>query len=92
MKRSALYPFTSTFNIESQSVSILENDCIADRSCSCFFSSFANANPFYGDDPPLPFSYETEKVWIEPERQIICYTTFTKPELKKIIMGELIAI
>lgn len=43
--------------------------------------------PYYADKPSIPFSFENDEVWIEPEKQVVCHTTFTKPELKKAILG-----
>ncbi|XP_063601325.1 protein MTO1 homolog, mitochondrial-like [Penaeus indicus] len=37
------------------------------------------------DDPPVPFSFMNEKVWIKPEDQLLCHLTYTTEEVDKII-------
>ena len=39
------------------------------------------------DDPSHPFSFDNEEVWMKPKDQLKCYSTYTKPQLKKIILG-----
>lgn len=42
--------------------------------------------PQKGDEPPLPFSYSTERI---TNPQVQCYLTYTNPETHKIIKGNL---
>lgn len=43
----------------------------------------------YADNPPHPFSFINEKVWINPEQQVLTYLTFTTPEVDRIIIDNL---
>ncbi|TAL24184.1 MAG: tRNA uridine-5-carboxymethylaminomethyl(34) synthesis enzyme MnmG [Nitrospirae bacterium] len=47
---------------------------------------FSKTEPQYGDEPPLAFSYSTEKI---TNPQLPCYITYTNPETHKIILGSL---
>jgi tRNA uridine 5-carboxymethylaminomethyl modification enzyme len=47
---------------------------------------FSKTEPQYGDEPPPPFSYTTEKI-INP--QLPCYITYTNAETHKIILANL---
>lgn len=47
---------------------------------------FSKTEPQYGDDPPQPFSYSTEKI---TNLQLPCYLTYTNSETHKIILGNL---
>ncbi|XP_054710457.1 protein MTO1 homolog, mitochondrial-like isoform X2 [Uloborus diversus] len=40
----------------------------------------------FADNPPAPFSFMNEKVWIKPEDQIPTYMTHTTPDVDKIIL------
>lgn len=40
----------------------------------------------YPDNPPVPFSFLTDKVWIKPEDQALCYLTYTTPNVDKLIL------
>nr|XP_002123127.2 protein MTO1 homolog, mitochondrial-like [Ciona intestinalis] len=51
--------------------------------------NFSGMVAYGGDMPPHPFSFENEKVWIDPDQQLTCYTTHTKPELEKCILDTL---
>ncbi|XP_049855553.1 protein MTO1 homolog, mitochondrial isoform X1 [Schistocerca gregaria] len=42
-----------------------------------------------GDNPPMPFSFMNESVWIKPEDQLFCYLTFTNEKVNKIILDNL---
>ncbi|XP_065208759.1 protein MTO1 homolog, mitochondrial [Planococcus citri] len=42
-----------------------------------------------GDNPPIPFSFMNEKVWIKPEDQLPCYLTHTNPTVEKICLDSL---
>lgn len=37
------------------------------------------------DDPPMPFSFLNDKVWINPSDQLLCYLTYTTPEVETIV-------
>ena len=43
----------------------------------------------FGDDPPNPFSFLNDKVWIEPEAQLPCHLTYTNERAHKIITGNI---
>ncbi|KAF4519768.1 hypothetical protein B566_EDAN010362 [Ephemera danica] len=45
--------------------------------------------PQLGDDPPMPFSFLNDAVWIKPEDQKICYLTHTTPGVDKIVKENL---
>jgi tRNA uridine 5-carboxymethylaminomethyl modification enzyme len=47
---------------------------------------FSKTEPQYGDDPPQPFSYSTEKI---TNPQLPCYITYTNSETHKIVIGNL---
>lgn len=47
---------------------------------------FTDLTPQYGDDPPLPFSFSTEKI---EKEQIPCYITYTNPTTHEIIRSGL---
>nr|CAD7440368.1 unnamed protein product [Timema bartmani] len=42
-----------------------------------------------GDDPPVPFSFMNDSVWIKPEDQLLCYLTYTNPTVNKIVLDNL---
>lgn len=50
---------------------------------------FKNLDEHLGDNPPLPFSFLNEEVWIKPEDQVSCFLTFTNPVVDKIILNNL---
>lgn len=41
------------------------------------------------DDPPMPFSFLSERVWIKPEDQLPCYLTHTNPRVDEIVLENL---
>ncbi|NXD08169.1 MTO1 protein, partial [Nothocercus nigrocapillus] len=41
------------------------------------------------DNPPMPFSFLSEAVWIKPEDQLPCYLTHTSPKAQQIILDNL---
>ncbi|KAG8124263.1 hypothetical protein E2320_019581 [Naja naja] len=41
------------------------------------------------DNPPVPFSFLSEAVWIKPEDQLPCYLTHTNPEVEQLIRENL---
>ncbi len=47
---------------------------------------FSQLTPQYGDEPPIPFSFSTEKIDIE---QVPCYMTYTNPTTHEIIRSGL---
>ena len=42
-----------------------------------------------GDNPPVPFSFMNNKVWISADEQRVCYMTHTTPEVERIILDNL---
>ncbi|KAM6460052.1 5-taurinomethyluridine-[tRNA] synthase subunit MTO1, mitochondrial [Liasis olivaceus] len=46
---------------------------------------FTHLQKQVADDPPAPFSFLSEAVWIKPEDQLSCYLTHTSPEVEQII-------
>jgi tRNA uridine 5-carboxymethylaminomethyl modification enzyme len=42
-----------------------------------------------GDNPPVPFSFMNEKVWINAEDQLPCYMTYTTEPVRKIVKENL---
>jgi tRNA uridine 5-carboxymethylaminomethyl modification enzyme len=47
---------------------------------------FSQLTPQYGDEPPIPFSFSTEKIDVE---QVPCYMTYTNPTTHEIIKSGL---
>jgi tRNA uridine 5-carboxymethylaminomethyl modification enzyme len=47
---------------------------------------FSQLTPQYGDEPPLPFSFSTEKIDVQ---QVPCYMTYTNPTTHDIIRSAL---
>ncbi|XP_038603794.1 protein MTO1 homolog, mitochondrial isoform X2 [Tachyglossus aculeatus] len=47
--------------------------------------NFSILNKNTPDNPPVPFSFLSEKVWIQPEDQLPCYLTFTNSEVEQIV-------
>uniref|UniRef100_A0AAV3A2C2 5-taurinomethyluridine-[tRNA] synthase subunit MTO1, mitochondrial n=1 Tax=Pyxicephalus adspersus TaxID=30357 RepID=A0AAV3A2C2_PYXAD len=41
------------------------------------------------DNPPVPFSFMNDRVWIKPEDQFPCYLTHTTPKVEQIIRENL---
>ncbi|XP_077162797.1 5-taurinomethyluridine-[tRNA] synthase subunit MTO1, mitochondrial [Paroedura picta] len=41
------------------------------------------------DNPPVPFSFLSEAVWIKPEHQLSCYLTHTNPKVEQLIRDNL---
>jgi len=48
--------------------------------------NFSQLDPQYGDEPPIPFSFSTEKIETE---QVPCYITYTNPRTHEIIRSGL---
>lgn len=42
-----------------------------------------------GDNPPTPFSFMNDKVWIKPKDQLSCYLTYTTLAIEKIVIDNL---
>lgn len=51
--------------------------------------NFSILNKQTPDDPPKPFSFINETVWIKPENQLPCYMTHTNPKVDEIILENL---
>ncbi|KAK7482425.1 hypothetical protein BaRGS_00026347 [Batillaria attramentaria] len=47
---------------------------------------FSRLNEMPGDDPPSPFSFINESVWIQAEDQVMCHMTHTTPGVDKVVM------
>jgi tRNA uridine 5-carboxymethylaminomethyl modification enzyme len=41
----------------------------------------------YGDDPPTPFSFLNDKVWIDADAQLTCHLTQTNDNVNTIIVN-----
>ncbi|KAM3915841.1 5-taurinomethyluridine-[tRNA] synthase subunit MTO1, mitochondrial [Leptodactylus fuscus] len=41
------------------------------------------------DNPPVPFSFMSDRVWIKPEEQLPCHLTHTTPAVEQIIQDNL---
>ncbi|XP_074847116.1 5-taurinomethyluridine-[tRNA] synthase subunit MTO1, mitochondrial isoform X2 [Carettochelys insculpta] len=50
---------------------------------------FSKLQRHMADNPPVPFSFLSEAVWIKPEDQVSCYLTHTNTKLKEIIHNNL---
>lgn len=46
---------------------------------------FTNLEVQPGDDPPVPFSFMNEKVWLSADAQLNCHLTFTTPAINRIV-------
>ncbi|XP_015173796.1 PREDICTED: protein MTO1 homolog, mitochondrial [Polistes dominula] len=46
---------------------------------------FSKCEENFADEVPEPFSFMNDRVWIPPEKQLICYLTYTNDEVAKII-------
>ncbi|XP_049291563.1 protein MTO1 homolog, mitochondrial [Anopheles funestus] len=42
-----------------------------------------------GDNPPIPFSFLNDRVWLEPDQQLDCFLTQTTPEVNDIVLRNL---
>ncbi|XP_040839567.1 protein MTO1 homolog, mitochondrial [Ochotona curzoniae] len=51
--------------------------------------NFSILNKQTPDDPPVPFSFLNDTVWIKPEDQLPCYLTYTNPQVDKIVLENL---
>lgn len=47
------------------------------------FSRLESVDP---DNPPVPFSFLNERVWLEPEDQLTTHLTYTVPQVHRIVM------
>ncbi|XP_055339727.1 protein MTO1 homolog, mitochondrial-like [Paramacrobiotus metropolitanus] len=50
---------------------------------------FTKTGVFYGDDPPLPFSFMNDRPWIAADQQMLCHITYTPAECSKIVLDTL---
>lgn len=50
---------------------------------------YSQCEPQAPDNPPVPFSFLNQQVWIKSEEQLMCYRTFTTPEVEKIVRDTL---
>ncbi|KAI8502890.1 Mitochondrial Translation Optimization [Branchiostoma belcheri] len=50
---------------------------------------YTDLSPQPGDDPPQPFSFLNDAVWIKPEDQVMCHLTHTNSTVDKIILDNL---
>lgn len=46
---------------------------------------FSQTEPKAGDNPPEPFSFMNDRVWLEPEDQLFAYLVRTNEEIEKIV-------
>ncbi|XP_049751437.1 protein MTO1 homolog, mitochondrial isoform X2 [Elephas maximus indicus] len=51
--------------------------------------NFSILNKHMPDNPPIPFSFVNETVWIKPEDQLPCYLTHTSPRVDEIVLENL---
>lgn len=51
--------------------------------------NFKVCNQQKGDDPPQPFSFMNDKVWIKAEDQLLCYLTKTTTAIEDIVKNNL---
>ncbi|XP_036104968.1 protein MTO1 homolog, mitochondrial [Molossus molossus] len=51
--------------------------------------NFSILNKQTPDNPPMPFSFINETVWIKPEDQLSCYLTHTNPRVDAIVLENL---
>uniref|UniRef100_A0A182NHG3 tRNA uridine 5-carboxymethylaminomethyl modification enzyme C-terminal subdomain domain-containing protein n=1 Tax=Anopheles dirus TaxID=7168 RepID=A0A182NHG3_9DIPT len=42
-----------------------------------------------GDDPPVPFSFLNDRVWLEADQQLDCFLTQTTPQVNDIVLRNL---
>ncbi|XP_058065011.1 protein MTO1 homolog, mitochondrial [Anopheles bellator] len=42
-----------------------------------------------GDDPPVPFSFLNDRVWLEADEQLDCFLTQTTPQVNEIVLRNL---
>lgn len=45
--------------------------------------------PQPGDDPPVPFSFMNDRVWLNTDDQKLCYLTHTTPNVENIVLDNL---
>lgn len=50
---------------------------------------FNKVNPSFADNPPVPFSFMNEQVWIEAEKQLKCYLTYTNNDVAELIRNNI---
>lgn len=47
--------------------------------------NFKKLTAHFGDNPPMPFSFMNEKVWINADEQLPCHLTYTSLKVNKIV-------
>ncbi|KAL8605119.1 hypothetical protein ACOMHN_018920 [Nucella lapillus] len=50
---------------------------------------FSGLQTMPGDNPPRPFSFMNQLVWIKPEDQLLCHLTHTSPGVDAVVMETL---
>lgn len=50
---------------------------------------FARMEKHNADDPPTPFSFLNQKVWLPASEQMPCYLTYTTPRVNEIVLDNL---
>lgn len=50
---------------------------------------YNKVEPMHADNPPSPFSFMNDKVWIKPNNQMTTWLTHTTPEVKRLVMENL---
>lgn len=51
--------------------------------------NFSILSAVSGDDPPRPFSFLNEKVWLDADQQLPCHLTFTNSKVDEIVKSNL---
>lgn len=51
--------------------------------------NFSILNEHTADNPPIPFSFLSDSVWIKPEDQLPCYLTHTNPRVDELVLENL---
>ena len=50
---------------------------------------FSHLEKQHGDNPPKPFCYLNDKVWIDPDDQLTCHLTYTNDAAHKILLDNM---
>lgn len=50
---------------------------------------YSRVEKHYPDNPPRPFSFINESVWIKPEDQMITWLTYTTPEVSNLVLDHM---
>lgn len=51
--------------------------------------NFSILHEHTADNPPIPFSFLSDRVWIKPEDQLPCYLTHTNPRVDELVLENL---